>query len=73
MDVVRRACSSCHGQSICRLTRWLLQAFCDLEAYHSYEGTYEVNVLVAGRGATGISAIKAPAGKQKVLTAEGAQ
>lgn len=24
------------------------------------QGTYEVNVLVAGRGATGISAIKAP-------------
>lgn len=27
------------------------QAFCDMEAYHSYEGTYEVNVLVSGRGA----------------------
>lgn len=27
---------------------------------HSYEGTYEVNALVAGRGATGISAIKPP-------------
>jgi hypothetical protein len=26
----------------------------------SYEGTYEVNALVAGRGATGISAIKPP-------------
>ena len=51
----------------------LLQAFCDLEAYHSYEGTYEVNVLVAGRGATGISAIKAPASKHKQLTSEGAQ
>jgi hypothetical protein len=25
------------------------------------QGTYEVNVLVAGRGATGISAIKSPA------------
>ena len=34
------------------------KAFSDLEAYFSYEGTYEVNVLVAGRGATGISAIK---------------
>lgn len=30
-----------------------------MEAYHTYEGTYEVNVLVAGRGATGIPAIKA--------------
>ncbi|KAK9804050.1 hypothetical protein WJX73_009036 [Symbiochloris irregularis] len=37
------------------------KAFCDAEAYHTYEGTYEVNTLVAGRGATGISAIKARA------------
>lgn len=35
------------------------KAFSDMEAYHTYEGTYEVNVLVAGRGATGIPAIKA--------------
>ncbi|GAB4822041.1 hypothetical protein N2152v2_009087 [Parachlorella kessleri] len=35
------------------------KAFADLEAYYSYEGTYEVNVLVAGRGITGVSAIKA--------------
>lgn len=26
----------------------------------SYEGTYEVNALVAARGATGVSAIKPP-------------
>lgn len=36
------------------------KAFCDAEAYYSYEGTYEVNALVAGRGATGISSIKPP-------------
>ncbi|KAI3435869.1 hypothetical protein D9Q98_001927 [Chlorella vulgaris] len=36
------------------------KAFCDLEAYYSYEGTYEVNALVAARGATGISSIKPP-------------
>mmetsp|Transcript_12566 Transcript_12566/g.27116 ORF Transcript_12566/g.27116 Transcript_12566/m.27116 type:complete len:444 (-) Transcript_12566:761-2092(-) len=35
------------------------KAFCDIEAFYSYEGTYDVNVLVAGRGLTGISAIKA--------------
>lgn len=29
-------------------------------ATRSYEGTYEVNALVAGRGATGVSAIKPP-------------
>ncbi|KAF6251931.1 acyl-CoA dehydrogenase/oxidase [Scenedesmus sp. NREL 46B-D3] len=33
--------------------------FCDMEAIYTYEGTYEVNMLVAGRGATGISAFKA--------------
>lgn len=34
------------------------KAFCDAEAYYSYEGTYEVNALVAGRGITGLAAIK---------------
>ena len=34
------------------------KAFCDCEAYYSYEGTYEINALVAGRGITGVSAIK---------------
>jgi hypothetical protein len=38
-----------------------LQAFCDVEAFYTYEGTYDVNVLVAGRGITGIPAIKASA------------
>lgn len=36
------------------------QAFCDVEAFYTYEGTYDVNVLVAGRGITGQAAIKAP-------------
>lgn len=34
------------------------KSFCDCEAYYSYEGTYEVNSLVAGRGITGIPAFK---------------
>ena len=34
------------------------KAFCDCEAYYSYEGTYEINALVAGRGVTGLAAIK---------------
>ena len=34
------------------------KAFCDAEAYYSYEGTYEINALVAGRGLTGVAAIK---------------
>ena len=40
------------------------KAFCDAEAYYSYEGTYEVNALVAGRGLTGIAAIK-PSAKNR--------
>ncbi|KAJ9509971.1 acyl-CoA dehydrogenase/oxidase [Haematococcus lacustris] len=44
----------------------IAKAFCDLEAYYTYEGTYDVNVLVAGRGITGVGAIRAPqSGKKK--------
>lgn len=32
--------------------------FCDMEACHTYEGTYDINTLVAGRALTGIAAIK---------------
>ncbi|GMH37290.1 hypothetical protein BSKO_05163 [Bryopsis sp. KO-2023] len=35
------------------------KVFCDMEAIYSYEGTYDVNVLVAGREATGVAAIRA--------------
>lgn len=42
-----------------------VQAFCDLEAFYTYEGTYDVNVLVAGRGITGQAAIRASAAKKK--------
>ena len=38
------------------------KAFCDCEAYLSYEGTYEINALVAGRGITNLSAIRAKSG-----------
>lgn len=34
------------------------KAFCDLEAIYTYEGTYDINMLVAGRENTGISAFK---------------
>ena len=35
----------------------MAKIFADAEAIYSYEGTYEVNALVAGRAVTGISAI----------------
>lgn len=41
------------------------KAFCDVEAFYSYEGTYDVNVLVAGRGLTGQAAIKPAAAGAK--------
>jgi len=41
--------------------------FCDMEAIYTYEGTYEVNVLVAGRGATGKAAFRAPGGKKQKM------
>lgn len=41
------------------------KAFCDLEAIYTYEGTYEINALVAGREATGLAAFKAPQQRRK--------
>jgi hypothetical protein len=40
-------------------------ACCAAVLCRAVQGTYEVNVLVAGRGATGISAIKAPSAAQQ--------
>ena len=32
--------------------------FCDMESTYTYEGTYDICTLVAGRALTGVSAIK---------------
>lgn len=65
-----KAWTTARGREVVSLGRELLggngivsdfgvaKAFCDAEAYYSYEGTYDVNVLVAGRGQTGVSAFK---------------
>lgn len=37
---------------------WVVQAFCDLEPIYTYEGTYDINTLVAGREITGIPSFK---------------
>lgn len=62
----------CAGREVVALGRELLggngivsdflcaKTFCDMEAYYTYEGTYEVNALVVGREATQIAAFKAP-------------
>ena len=36
--------------------------FCDLEALFTYEGTYDINILVTGRFLTGFPAFKSPSG-----------
>ena len=35
-----------------------MKALLDAEAIYTYEGTYEINMLVAGREVTGMSAVK---------------
>ncbi len=41
------------------------KVFCDMEAMYTYEGTYDINMLVAGRESTGYSAFKAIPQEQK--------
>ena len=48
----------CGGNGILLENR-VMKQFLDMEAIHTYEGTYEVNMLVSGREITGgINAIK---------------
>ena len=35
-----------------------MKMLCDIEAIYTYEGTYDINQLVAGREMTGLSAVK---------------
>ena len=37
---------------------YVMKGFCDMEAIHTYEGTYDINTLVAGRELTGKAAFK---------------
>lgn len=36
----------------------VMRAFCDMEGVYTYEGSYDVNSLIAGRELTGFSAFK---------------
>lgn len=40
------------------LDNYAMKAFCDIEAIYTYEGTYDINCLVAGRELTGLAAFK---------------
>ena len=35
-----------------------MKTLCDIEAIHTYEGSHEINTLVAGREQTGLAAFK---------------
>ena len=35
---------------------YVMRALADMEAVYTYEGTYEINALVAGRELTGLAA-----------------
>ncbi len=35
-----------------------MKTLCDIEAIHTYEGSHEINTLVAGREMTGLAAFK---------------
>lgn len=37
---------------------WVMKGFVDAEALYTYEGTYDINMLVAGKELTGIQAIR---------------
>jgi len=40
------------------LENYLIKAVIDMEAIYTYEGTYDINTLVAGRELTGVAAFK---------------
>ena len=57
-EVVQLAREVCGGNGII-LDNHVMKSLMDIEAMYTYEGTYEINVLVAGRELTGgLSAIK---------------
>lgn len=40
------------------IDNYLIKAMMDMEGIYTYEGTYDINCLVAGRELTGVSAFK---------------
>ena len=71
-DVPHRNWQQCRHCILVLIVTWctdsapqVAKAFGDMEAIYTYEGTYEVNVLVAGRGITGKAAFKAAPARQQ--------
>ena len=40
------------------IDNYMIKALADMEVVSTYEGTYDVNTLVAGRAITGVAAFK---------------
>lgn len=51
-EVCQIARELCGGNGIL-LENFVMKAFMDIEALHTYEGTYEINMLVSSREVTG--------------------
>jgi alkylation response protein AidB-like acyl-CoA dehydrogenase len=63
-EVTALAREVCGGNGII-LDNHVMKSHLDIEAMHTYEGTYEVNMLVSGRELTGgLSAFKSSSGKK---------
>ena len=56
-EVCQLARESMGGNGI-QLENQAMKVLCDIEAIHTYEGSHEINTLVAGREMTGLAAFK---------------
>lgn len=56
-DVARLCREACGGNGILLENR-VGKALTDIESIHTYEGTYQINMLVAGREFTGANAFR---------------
>lgn len=53
-----KLCREVMGGNGILLDNGVAKALADVEALYTYEGTYDINMLIAGRAATGLSAFK---------------
>ena len=56
-EVARLGREICGGNGLLH-ENYVMRALTDIEGVYTYEGSYEVNALVAGRDLTGIPAFK---------------
>jgi acyl-CoA oxidase len=56
-EVVRMGREVCGGNGLLH-ENYVIRALADMEATYTYEGTYDINVLIAGRQITGNAAFK---------------